>query len=118
MKELRLEETEHTPEVLFSPEKGIFTMTGRLIVLDSYTFFSPILLWWQSYLNQPNESTTLTFKLEYFSTANSKSLTSMFKMIQVLPNINAIWYYDDEDLKDAGDDFAHFSTIPFEFIEY
>ncbi|EAY26153.1 DUF1987 domain-containing protein [Microscilla marina] len=118
MKELKLEATEHTPEVIFNANEGTFTMSGRLIILDSHAYFSPIMRWWQSYLTQPNESTTLVIKLEYFSTANSKSLTSMFRMLQSLPNVKVIWYYDDEDLRDSGEDFKNFSKLPFELIEY
>lgn len=118
MKALKLEETEHTPEVVLDANEGVFTMTGRLIILDSHAYFSPIMRWWQSYLTQPNESTTIVMKLEYFSTANSKSLTSMFRMLQDLPNLKVVWYYDDEDLKDSGEDFKNFSSVPFELIEY
>ena len=118
MKSLKITETEHTPQVNLDAEGGVFEMKGRLITLDSHAFFSSIFLWWQSYLSNPNESTTLTFELEYISTANSKSLTSMFKMLEVLPNIKVVWYYgEDEDQLESGEDFNYFTEIPFEFIQ-
>jgi hypothetical protein len=42
----------------------------------------------------------------------------MFRMLQDLPNLKVVWYYDDEDLKDSGEDFKNFSSVPFELIEY
>lgn len=116
MKALYIEATEHTPQVTLDAEKEIFELKGRLITLDSHVFFNPIFLWWQSYLSHPNESTTVVCQLEYFNTANSKSLTSMFRMLEVLPNVKVIWYYDeDEDLREAGEDFSYFSKVHFEF---
>ncbi|HAS43901.1 MAG TPA: nuclear pore complex subunit [Microscillaceae bacterium] len=118
MKSLKIAETEHTPQVILDADQGTFEMKGRLITLDSHAFFDSIFLWWQSYLNHPNEQTTLSFELEYISTANSKSLTALFKMLEVLPNVKVIWYYDeDEDQLDAGEDFSYFTKIPFEFVQ-
>jgi hypothetical protein len=117
MEPLKIAETPDTPAVVFDKEKGIFEISGRSLPEDSAEFFSPLLRWISDYKKQPNEATNFVVKLEYLNTASSKFLLDILMLLKGIDNVNVTWYFleDDEDMEEAGHEFAEQVEIPFVF---
>jgi hypothetical protein len=117
MQTLSIEPTDETARVLLDKDRGVFEISGRSLPEDSADFFEPLLAWIKEYKKDPNASTDFVFKLDYFNTASSKFIQDMLALMEGIPGVKVIWYYfeDDESMEEAGNEFAEFVQIPFEF---
>ena len=116
--------TEDTPGIRLDPANGIFEMSGRSLPEDVVKFYKPILDWLDEYAQSPNEQTVFDFKLSYFNTASSKIILDILLKLEGIHNdgkhMSIKWYFptDDEDMKDAGDEYAEIVDVPIELVEY
>src|SRR6478736_7911664 len=117
MESLIIEEGEDTPKVVLDKKKSIFEISGRSLPEDTVHFFKPVLEWLRAYKNEANPTTDFVFKLDYTNTASSKLLLDVLQALQTIKNVKVIWYFrdDDEDMEEAGHEFAEQVDIPFEF---
>jgi len=76
--------------------------------------------WLNAYAREPRSTTLFVFKLEYFNTASSKVLLDTISALSFIRNTKVLWYHqeDDEDMKEAGEEFFELVNIPFEFKTY
>lgn len=123
MKSIRIEEVGYTPGIVLDAKKGIFEITGKACPEDAIEFYQPILDWLEKYKEEPNPETIFEFKLSYYNTASSKVLLNIMQRLEEIRNTGANvrikWFYyeDDEELQNAGEDFAEMIKVPFELIE-
>ena len=116
--------TEDTPEVIFDPETGKFSITGTSIPENARKFFDQILAWNDEYLKHPNEDTSVSFKLKYFNTASTKYLFDMMVQLKALVSNKKTlvfnWFFDkdDDDMFEAGQGFSKMLRYPFNFVQY
>lgn len=124
MEIINLEGTEDTPRVLFDPSKNIFEITGRSLPEDCAQFYGPLLKWLDEYVASPNANTIFEVKLEYFNTASSKMILDVLSKMESLKeagkDVSIHWYShdDDEDMQEAGEEFAELVEVPFEYKVY
>ncbi len=124
MEIINLEGTEDTPRVLFDPSKNIFEVSGRSLPEDCAQFYGPLLKWLDSYVAAPNANTIFEVKLEYFNTASSKMILDVLSRMETLKEagkqVSIHWYShdDDEDMQEAGEEFAELVEVPFEYKVY
>ena len=124
MNPIIINETEDTPGIKLNATNGIFEITGRSLPEDVVKFYKPILDWLDEYTQSPNKQTVFSFKFTYFNTASSKIildiLTKLEKMHDDGENVSIKWYFpsEDEDMKDAGSEYAEIVALPIELIEY
>ena len=124
MEPLKLKATVYTPLVNFNPVQDIFLVSGRSSPEDASNFYLPILTWLEEYLKNPNKKTIFELKLPYYNTSSSKLiltiLTNLEKFYEDGIDILIKWYFpeDDEDIEEAGEEYADIVDIPFEFISY
>jgi hypothetical protein len=84
----------------------------------------PILEWLETYAQNPNAKTEFIFKLEYFNTPSSKSISDILKQLKMIKDggneVVVYWCYeeDDIDILDLGHVFARTVGMDFEFKEY
>jgi hypothetical protein len=77
-----------------------------------------------NYSESPNDKTDFIFKLEYFNTPSSKSITDILRKLKSIndngKDVTVHWYYeeDDVDILDLGHVFSRTIGLPFEFKEY
>jgi hypothetical protein len=122
MEVLHTEATEDTPEIILNKEKELFEISGRSLPEDVNTYYEPVLEWIEEYSKNPNPRTIFKFRFLYFNTASSKIildiLTIFEEMIEEKHNVLVRWYYPekDEDMQDAGEEYAEMVEVPFEFI--
>ncbi|MBS3770402.1 MAG: DUF1987 domain-containing protein [Bacteroidales bacterium] len=124
MEVIKIKGTDDTPSIVLDKDNEIFEISGRSLPEDVSTFYEPILNWLDEYAQDPNSKTVFSFKLVYFNTASSKLLLDILMKLEGLhENGNEVlvkWYYpeDDEDMQEAGEEYADIVDIPFEQISY
>jgi len=124
METIKLQGTDDTPSIILDKENGLFEFSGRSLPEDVNAFYEPILEWLSDYAGQVNPQTVVTFKLVYFNTASSKLILDILLKFQEIgeagSDVLIKWFYpdDDEDMEEAGDEYADIVEVPFEKIAY
>lgn len=119
-----IEATRDTPGVILDPENNKFEMNGKSLPEDVGSFYDPILAWIEEYAENPNEETIFEMKMNYFNTASSKMLLDILFALEEMAedgkNIKIHWHFkeNDEDMKEAGEEYEEIVEIPFEHFSY
>lgn len=124
METIKIQGTEDTPKVIMDKDNEIMEISGRSLPEDVASFYDPILNWLDEYADSPNDKTVFNFKLVYFNTASSKLLLDiLMKLEEIHEADNDVlirWHYpeDDEDMEEAGEEYADIVDVPFEQVPY
>lgn len=124
MEVIKILGTDDTPNVIFDLENNIFEVSGRSLPEDVTAFYEPLINWLDEYADDPKESTVFSFKLVYFNTASSKLILDILMKLEEIhedgKEVLVKWYYpdDDEDMEEAGEEYADIVSVPFEQISY
>jgi len=124
MEKIFLEGTEDTPKIILNIDTGIYEISGRSLPEDSAEFYKPILSWLESFKSSGVKNCNFEFKLEYFNTASSKLILDILTKLEACSHagmdVKVIWYHrdDDEDMREAGEEFSELVDVPFEFRIY
>jgi hypothetical protein len=124
MNSIKIEAMEDTPRIVFDPENDIFEVSGRSLPEDAALFYEPIIDWLRNYAKNPNKITEMHIKLNYFNTASSKLLLDMLlileEMVEDGKECIIKWYHDeeDEDMAEAGEEYAELVDVPFSLLTY
>ncbi len=124
MQAIKIKGSDDTPNVILDKENGIFEISGRSLPEDVAAFYEPILDWLESYAEDPLAKTVFNFKLEYFNTASSKLLLDVLLKLEDMyddgKDILVRWHFpdDDEDMEEAGEEYADIVEVPFEQVSY
>ncbi|HOP04280.1 MAG TPA: DUF1987 domain-containing protein [Tenuifilaceae bacterium] len=124
METIKIMGTDDTPTVILDADNDIFEISGRSLPEDVTAFYEPILNWLDDYANSPNAKTVFIFKLVYFNTASSKLLLDILMKLEQMhedgKEVLIRWFYpeDDEDMQEAGEEYADIVDIPFEQVSY
>ena len=112
--------TEDTPGIRLDAASNIFEISGRSLPEDVTKFYKPILDWLEEYAKSPNDKTVFNFKLSYFNTASSKIILDILMKLEAVENIAIKWHYasDDEDMMEAGEEYADIVDVAIELVEY
>jgi hypothetical protein len=122
MEVIKILGTDDTPSVTLDAANSNFEIAGRSLPEDVAAFYKPILEWIDKYVQGPNAKTVFNFKLIYFNTASSKMLLDILMKLEDLhtsgKEVLVKWHYpeDDEDMKEAGEEYADIVDVPFEQI--
>jgi len=120
---IKLQGTDDTPSVILDAEKMIFQISGRSMPEDVTAFYNPVLEWLDENIPHINEKVVFVFKMDYFNTASSKMLLDILVKLEEFysdgKDIVVHWYYneDDEDMMEAGEEYADIVDVPFEIKE-
>lgn len=121
MEKLYFEVTEDVPEIDFNAETGNLLLEARTIPEDTGYFYQPVLNWLNDYKTTitAGKLTVLQVKFEYFNT-NIKLFLDILSILETIDNSIVYWCYheDDEDMLEAGEEFAEKVKIPFTFFKY
>jgi len=113
--------TAKTPEIFLTPD-GVLVIRGRWMMENSARFSMILSDWYDEYIFDLSEISSIDVYLEYFSGVNLFILISFLRKIlcsklihQQLP-IN--WYYEegDEDILDLGEYISSYLGTTFNFI--
>ena len=124
METIKIQGTEDTPKVILDKEKEAMEISGRSLPEDVASFYDPVLTWLDEYAQSPNKKTVFNFKLTYFNTASSKLLLDILMKLEEIHeaghDVLIKWHYpeDDEDMEEAGEEYADIVDVPFEQVPY
>jgi len=120
MESIKLRGTDDTPTVTLDKESRLFLISGRSLPEDVTAFYQPIVDWVNSEIPQIDGPIVFTFKMNYFNTASSKLLLDILIALETMyengKDIVVHWFYDedDEDMLEAGEEYADIVEVPFE----
>lgn len=119
---LEIPEGIDTPYVNLNAETGICELTGKSYPDDITEFYGQIVNWFEEYILVGTKDLTINFKLSYYNSSSQKIYTDIFEKLYVAENfiIQVNWYHDedDEDMLDAGVEFAKLVEVPFNYISF
>lgn len=124
MKVISLSPTKEAPRVYLSKEENKFEFEGRSRPENVEFFYRHIYDWFEEYRKSPNPVTLVDMNFEYFNTSSAKAILGLLKLMEEMReegiNIKVIWHYheEDEDMQDAGEDYASMVKVPFEYKVY
>lgn len=124
MEVIKIVGTDDTPSVTFDVANEIFEISGRSLPEDVAAFYEPILDWIDRYAEEATGKTVFNFKLVYFNTASSKMILDILLKLEEMyesgKDVLIHWHFpdDDEDMEEAGEEYADIVEVPFEQISY
>ena len=124
METIKIQGTEDTPRIILDADNDIMEISGRSLPEDVAVFYEPVLNWLKEYSENPLEKTVFNFRLTYFNTASSKLLLDILMILEELKenghDVLIQWHYpeEDEDMEEAGDEYADIVDVPFEKLSY
>ena len=124
MEALILEGAEESPHIVLDPENNKFDFSGKSFPEDVAEFYNPVLEWLDNYLESPNKETVINCKFEYFNTASSKVILDIMlkfeEMVEAGHTVKVNWHFneDDEDMEEAGEEYADMVNVPFKFFPF
>jgi len=124
METIKIQGSEDTPKIILDAANEILEISGRSLPEDVSSFYEPVLNWLTEYTENPNKKTIFNFKLTYFNTASSKLLLDILMKLEEMhekgQEVLIRWHYpeDDEDMAEAGEEYADIVDVPFEQVSY
>lgn len=124
METIKIQGTDDIPSVILDADNGIFQISGRSMPEDVTAFYDPILEWLEELTEEYSNKIVFEFKLEYFNTASSKLLLDVLMKLEEIhedgKEVLVKWYFpeDDEDMEEAGEEYADIVEVPLELISY
>lgn len=114
------EETKTTPLLMLY--KGVLTLSGKAIPIDSNTFFTPLYGQIKKYIDNPLDFTRVNVDLQYANGNSRKCLVRVFYLLDKLKaqgySVLINWYYenDDDDMLELGLIYYSMNNLHFNFI--
>jgi len=124
MEIIKIQGGDDIPSVILDAENGIFQISGRSMPEDVTAFYDPILEWLEELTENYSNKIIFEFKLEYFNTASSKLLLDVLMKLEEMHDagkeVLVKWYFpdDDEDMEEAGEEYADIVDVPIELVSY
>jgi hypothetical protein len=121
---IKIQGTDDTPSVILDAASGTFEIAGRSLPEDVSSFYGPILAWLTQFAAEGTGKIVFNFKLSYFNTASSKLILDIMMKLEDMKkagkDVLIRWNYpdDDEDMQDAGQEYADIVDVDFEQIPY
>jgi hypothetical protein len=113
------EPTEKTPLIIFDPEQQKFEIIGVSVPENGKEFYQPVLDWLTGFAAKAPEKLTFVINLDYFNISSSKMLLFIFYKLMEYDKkgkqVKVIWFYNDDDLYEAGEDYEFITKLDFEF---
>ena len=121
MAALKIEPADDSPLVILDKENEVFEISGKSMPEDVIGFYQPVFEWITKYNLDPVQETVFVFKLIYFNTASSKVFLDILMMLEEIhqkgSEVLIKWHSlpNDEDMRDAGEEYAEMTGLPFEY---
>ena len=132
MSKIVIDKTDRTPELIIDTDNGFFSMEYDSRPEDVRKFYYPILEKLKSILENIKQAGNLTyfkekpfvftFKLGYFNSSSAKFILDILNIVKLFKeggiNVEVNWYYfeDEDDMKEAGEDFSEFCEVEFNYF--
>ena len=119
------EKTKSTPWIKLDHENRRFEIRGESYPENSANFYSPMLQWLESCLNQlENEPLEVDIELIYFNSSSSKVFMNFFDMLEdaarkgVSVVVNWKYHADNDTALECGEEFQEdLENVAFNLVE-
>lgn len=121
MEKIELQKSAHSPYILMDEKQNLIYFEGNLVVPDAASFFRPLVGWINNYFND-NTELKVVMKIDYFNTAASKMINTMFAEIKKGSDkgvkVEIDWYYQesDEDMAEMIQEVSEIAELEFNAI--
>ncbi len=136
MEPIHIRATEHTPKVVINSDniyEGItIEISGESVPEDTRKFYAPVFNWLESlksnlgdekYATGKGITIILNFRMKYFNSSSAKIFIMLMETLSELKikysemgtTIN--WLYNDEDVRESGEEFKSLVAVPFNVIQ-
>jgi len=128
MKQLHVLPKKDSPEVVFEPQTGNFSIVGVSHPENISNFFDPVMKWLDDYLTELHKTgigSAKPIKLRlFFKYINSASYKYLITFLQKMNEfaiagipVSLEWQYEpeDDDMRDAGYELMEYSNIKIPF---
>lgn len=122
MRDLIIEPTRKTPEIIFKSNGDLF-LRGISLPQNVIEFFLPIFTWLNELKVEVPDKIVFTIDLIYLDTSSTKAILTMLKLLKEIKTepgtLDIIWKYEngDADMLDQGEVLQRTTKIPFKFEE-
>jgi hypothetical protein len=132
MQKLYIKKTPLTPEIHFSPEENIFTISGTSAPEDVRALYYPVIEWIRIFIDElikgelkilpAGDPVRFKVDMNYFNSSSAKFLNDIFLELKKINHAQiplvVEWHYDKEDIdmKEAGVDISMLAGMEFEYI--
>jgi SiaC family regulatory phosphoprotein len=125
MEKIVIEKAEDTPEIIMDAQARRLSFKGRSLPEDVTAFYKPVFDWLESISSSLSGEFVIDIDLEYFNTASSKIILDIFMLIEEIcdgQKSTAIikWHHqgEDDDMREAGEEYSEIVSLKFEMISY
>ena len=124
LKAIKLRASKKEPGVILDRENSVFEISGRSIPENAVSFYAPLKIWISEYIQNPNELTIFTLKLEYLNSSSTKQLLKMLVELEMIKKqdkeIRIVWQYESNDdiIRERGEELESVLCLPFEYKPY
>ena len=131
MNNLIIEKTEDSPAVSFDQASAQLSLSGESRPENAGKFYNPLLEWitqfesilyWRKEQKMDQKPVIFSFRLDYFNSTSAKYIMDIILTLNKLAEkgyaMRVEWHYDsrDEDMLDAGKEFAEMVPLKFDFM--
>jgi hypothetical protein len=119
MSDQMINKTETTPALYFQADENAIMLSGICIPEDPRPFFRQLNNTIRETMKNLQSGAAFHIRLDYFNTLSAKYLYDFLKHLSDT-NVQIVWEYesDDEDMLEAGNEFAAMLQTDFEFRSY
>jgi hypothetical protein len=132
MEILSIEGSAVNPNVLFNPDERYLEISGYSRPENARDFYMALIQWIDEYkvsivknleANTSSGIVVINFKFIYFNSSSAKFINDILMVFKEMQNSNipieVNWFYDqdDDELREAGEEFSDMSNIPFNYLE-
>jgi hypothetical protein len=118
MEKLFIEATIDSPSLLFDGDKGIIEIAGKSLPENAIVCYSPLQKLVKEYIANPQQKTTINFRLEYLNSSSAKNIVEILTILEQLQPkgyvVEIKWFYkaEDDDMLEEGEEFRRMTSIP------
>ncbi len=113
------------PEIRFKADTCELNISGESFHEYSVEFYQPVFDWLHKFLEIPNKTITMNFKMTYFNTNTSRRFLEIFDLLEDYEKnkggrVTINWYYKahDVDMKESGEEYMADTNLTINLIPY
>ena len=124
MKNISINKTDNTPEVILDYTQGLIEFDGKSYPENTFDFYKPLLEWMKEYFDgKCQNTTTVNIKLTYFNSGTAQTLFDILDIVAegTCEDLVVNWYYDADNenaLEDYEDFSCEFEDLKIQAIAY
>lgn len=115
---------ENSPTIILNKQENNFLISGRSLPEEVMSFYAPVMDWLENYVTDPNDKTVFKLKLDYINSASQRAIQEILTILEKIKeqgrDIEIDWYFmvDDDEMKEAGEEYSEIIDIPFNFKSF